>query len=291
MYSQEISRTQPACFLFVMDQSFAMSASLSGSYVRKCDALSDVMNSWLQNMIIQATGTLGVKDWMYVGVIGYRTDGEGVPIVGSALQSPLAEQMLVPISQFNDHPLRVDQKMQQMWDVDLGEMSEFPVQIPIWVDPVFEGGTPMCHVLHYAYEVLEQWTIEHADCFPPILINFTDGESQDGDPIPYADAIKNLATDDGNVLFFNCHLSETAAAPVAFPHSDEVLPEELGRVLYHMSSVLPQCLFDRATRAGFALQANARGMVFNADMISLWEFVSVFNFLYRSGDRPVRQLR
>lgn len=284
MYSQEISRKRPACFLFVLDQSYSMIDPLGGSGARKCDQLTDVMNGWLQNMIIKATGESGVKDWMYVGVIGYRTDDQGVPIVGSALQGPLAEQSLVPISKFNEHPLRVAQKMQQMWDEDLGEMTEFPVQVPVWVDPVFEGGTPMCHVLHHAYGVLEQWITEHADCFPPILIHITDGESQDGDPIPYAEPIKNLATNDGNVLFFNCHLSMTAADPFIFPHSDEVLPEELARVLFRMSSVLPPSLFDRAVQEGFTLQNNARGMVFNADMISLLQFLDM-------GTRVAKNLR
>ena len=205
-------------------------------------------------------------------------------MIGSALKGCLAEQALVPISQINDHPLRVDQKMQQMWDEELGEMSEFPVQLPVWVDPVFEGGTPMCHVLSHAYGMLEQWIKEHPDCFPPILIHITDGESQDGDPIPYAEPIKELATNDGNVLFFNCHLSETAADPFVFPHSDEVLPEELARVLFRMSSVLPPSLFDRAVQEGFTLQNNARGMVFNADMISLLQFLDM-------GTRVAKNLR
>lgn len=284
MYSQEISRERPACFLFVLDQSYSMIDPLSGSGPRKCDQLTDVMNGWLQNMIIKATGTSGVKDWMYIGVIGYRTDDQGVPIIGSALTGPLAEQSLVPISKFNDHPLRVDQKMQQMFDEDLGEMTEFPVQVPVWVDPVFVGGTPMCHVLHHAYGVLQQWIEAHPDCFPPILIHITDGESQDGDPIPYAEPIKDLATNDGNVLFFNCHLSATAADPFVFPHSDEVLPEELARVLFRMSSILPQSLFDRAVQEGFTLQSNARGMVFNADMISLLQFLDM-------GTRVAKNLR
>ena len=45
------------------------------------------------------------------------------------------------------------------------------------------------------------------------MVHITDGESQDGNPIPYADALKSLATEDGNVLLFNCHLSMTAADP------------------------------------------------------------------------------
>jgi hypothetical protein len=142
----------------------------------------------------------------------------------------------------------------------------------------------MCHTLHHAYGLLEQWIAEHRDCFPPIVVHITDGESQDGDPIPYAEAIQSLATDNGNVLMFNCHLSMTASDPFVFPSSDEILPEELARVLFRMSSVLPPPIFDRAVQEGFAVQPNARGMVFNADMTSLLQFLDM-------GTRIAKNLR
>lgn len=284
MYSQEISRSTPACFLFLLDQSFSMDEPLGGSNVRKCDQLADVMNSWLQNMIIKASGESGVKDWMDIGVIGYRTDEQGNPIITSALSEPLNDRALIPISEFEQHPLRIVDKQQQMYDEETGEMESFPVQVPVWVDPVYEGGTPMCSVLHYAYEVLDAWISDHQHCFPPILIHITDGESQEGDPIPYADPIRELATDDGNVLFFNCHLSMTAADPFLFPHSDEVLPEELARTLFNMSSVLPESMCERAIQEGFSIQPGARGMVFNADMISLLQFLDM-------GTRVAKNLR
>ncbi len=284
-YSQEISRETPACFLFLLDQSFSMEEPLGGSDVRKCDQLANVINGWLQNMIIKASGTSGVKDWMHVGVIGYRTDPQGNPIIESGWQGGLAGQELVPISAINDNPVRIEEKMQQMYDEETGEMTEFPVQVPVWIDPVYEGGTPMCSALYKCYQMLEAWVGERQNCFPPILIHISDGESQEGDPIPYAEPImQNLATEDGNVLIFNCHLSMTAADPFVFPHSDEVLPEELARVLFRMSSVLPDQIRDRAIQEGFEVQPNARGMVFNADMISLLQFLDM-------GTRVAKNLR
>ncbi len=282
MYWQEMSPRNPACFLFVLDQSCSMEEPLGGSKSRKCDQLADVMNGWLTNMLIMCSGPNGVKDYLHVGVIGYHTDNQGNPMIETPLKGPLSEQAVVPISQFDAHPLRVEEKMQQVWDEDLGEMAQFPVAVPIWVDPVCEGGTPMCEMLQHAYQVLEQWIKQHPDCFPPILLHITDGESQDGDPIPYAESIKSLATTDGNVLFFNCHLSRTDAEPFVYPHCTDVLPDYLARTLFDMSSVLPECLFERAVRCGYVLQNNARGMVFNADIISLLHFLDI------GGSRPVR---
>ena len=43
----------------------------------------------------------------------------------------------------------------------------------------------------------EQWIAEHRDSFPPVVVHITDGESQEGDPRPYADPLRELATEDG----------------------------------------------------------------------------------------------
>src|SRR3990172_2780495 len=59
-YTQEIARATPACFLFVLDQSFSMTEPLAGSGPRKCDALADAINAWLNNMIIKASGSEGI---------------------------------------------------------------------------------------------------------------------------------------------------------------------------------------------------------------------------------------
>ncbi|HUY34931.1 MAG TPA: vWA domain-containing protein [Pirellulales bacterium] len=274
-YTQEISRARKACFVFLLDQSYSMEEPLGNSTRRKCDELVTAINAWLQNMTIRASGDTGIRDWMDVGVIGYRTDDQGNPILESALQGPLAGRELVSIADIGANPLRTDQVTQQLPDEDTGEMIEMPSQMPVWVDPKTEGGTPMCNVLNRCFEILEKWIKEHPSSFPPIVINITDGESQDGDPIPYADAVKRLATDDGEVLLFNCHLSMTAADPFLFPASNEILPDDLARILFQMSSVLPEPIRNRAIAEGFDLQPNARGMAFNADMVALIKFLDM----------------
>jgi len=286
-YSQEISRARPACFLFVLDQSGSMEEPLGGTDPpqRKCDALIEATNGWLNNMIIKASGSEGVKDWMHVGVVGYRTDEQNNPIIGSAFQGALTEEPLIPISKIHQSPLRVMDKMQKMFDQETGETMEFPVQVPVWVDPVHQGGTPMCHALLYSYQILEQWIGSHAGSFPPILVHITDGESWDGDPIPYSDSIReNLATENGSVLLFNCHLSMTPADKILFPSNGELLPDDLARVLFKMSSILPGPIFDRAVMEGFSLEPNARGFVFNADLIGLLQFLDM-------GTRIAKNLR
>ncbi|HUT09691.1 MAG TPA: vWA domain-containing protein [Thermoguttaceae bacterium] len=274
-YSQEISRQNKACFLFLLDQSFSMEEPLGNSPNRKCDELITAINGWLQNMAIRASGDEGIKDWMDVGVFGYRTDQSANPIIESALQGPLAGRMLVSIAEVGANPARIDTRMQYIPDEETGEMIEVPCEVPVWVDPKAEGGTPMCHMLYHTHQVLSQWIAQHPRSFPPIVVHITDGESQDGDPNPYADAVKNLATEDGNVLLFNCHLSMTAADPFMFPSREEGLPDELARVLFRMSSVLPDPFYRHGMMEGFQLQQSARGMAFNADMVCLIQFLNM----------------
>jgi hypothetical protein len=282
-YSQEISRATPACFLFLLDQSLSMEEPLGGTGAPKCEELSTAINGWIDNMIIKASGDKGIRDWMEIGVVGYHTDDQGNPIIKSALDEGLASDGFLPISRFNESP-RLVEKMQQVYDAESGEFSSFPTSVRVWIDPFKQGGTPMCHAMHHAYGMLEQWIAAHPKSYPPIVVHITDGEPQDGDPTPYAEAIRSLSTEDGNVLMFNCHLSMHAADKLAFPHSIEMLPDQYARDLYKMSSTLPEPIYNRAVMEGFDLQPGAKGFVFNADAVALVNFLDM-------GTRVAKNLR
>ncbi len=274
MYSARFTRQTPGCFLFLLDQSGSMTDPFGGdATVHKCDQLALALNSWLQNMVVKCTGGEGVRDYAHIGVFGYRTDPMGNPIIEPCLKGPLADRPLVPISEIEANVLRIDTLNQQYYDPDTGEMQEMPTEVPIWIDPVADGGTPMCSMLHYAYQVLEAWCAEHRASFPPLLIHISDGESSEGDPVPYAEPIQSLGTDDGNVLVINCHLSMTKADPLIYPFSDEVMPDALAKVMFQMSSVLPESIVSRAQAEGIPVQNGSRAMVFNADMVNLLQLL------------------
>ena len=289
-YTQEISRATPACFLFLIDQSLSMEERIAGSGLPKAEQLASAINYWIGAMITKATGDAGIKDWMDIAVIGYTTDDDGNPIIGSALGGELAEpsrDSFVKISQLQQYPLRVIQMMQQVVDTETSEIIEVPVDVTEWIDPVSVKGTPMCFALHTAHAMLDRWisTGNHKDCFPPIVIHITDGETSDGgNPEEYAEVVKSLATDHGNVLMFNCHLSMQAADKIVFPGNVEMMPDEFAKTLYRMSSVLPVPMNRLATTEGFKLEPNARGFVFNADTVSLLQFLDM-------GTRVSKNLR
>jgi len=72
----------------------------------------------------------------------------------------------------------------------------------------------MCQALAQAKTIVQNWISQHPSCFPPIVINITDGEATDGNPSDAANEIMGLASSDGNVLLFNVHLSSQRANPI-----------------------------------------------------------------------------
>lgn len=272
-YAAEISRTNPSCFLFLVDQSGSMEDPWGGEAGKqKADGLATIINRLLQNLVLKCAKSEGVRDYYHVGVLGY---GDAV---GPAFGGALAGQELAPVSAIANLPARIEERKRKT-DDGAGGLIEQSVKFPVWFDPVAKGGTPMCAALKQARAILAGWLDQHPQGFPPIVINITDGESTDGDPSAAAAALRDLATDDGNVLLLNLHLSSQQAAPVQFPADDAALPDKWAKRLYQLSSPLPDFMQRIAAAEGFAVGAGARGFAFNADMVTVIQFLDI-------GTRP-----
>jgi len=283
-FSQNIDSNNKGCVMFLLDQSFSMDEPIGNTSIRKCDQLALSINKWLENLVLaNAAGEDSYKDRFDIGVIGYRTDLDGNPIIENALKAPLNEKDLVTVAELAEHAEYVEM-VEKYFDEETGEIAEDTVENAVWIHPVYEGGTPMCSALLQCYTVLNEWIGRYPDSFPPLIIHITDGENIEETedepdpvvaPIAYSESVRGLATNDGNVLLLNCHLSMMPADGILFPASDELLPEDLARVLFKMSSVLPQKMCDLAKEAGFELQDDARAMAFNADTECLLKFLDI----------------
>ncbi|GAC1398506.1 MAG: VWA domain-containing protein [Chloroflexota bacterium] len=273
-YSAEISRTNPSCLLFLIDQSGSMDDPFGTGEIRrkKADGVADAINRLLQNLVIKCAKSEGVRDYYDVGVIGYGSK------VGPAFSGSLSGKDLAPISAIADNPARVEERVKKI-DDGAGGLVDQSVKFPIWFDSVAKGGTPMCAALSRARDVLGPWITQHPSSFPPIVINITDGESTDGDPSDKARDLESLSTDDGAILLFNVHLSSHNANPVEFPASESDLPDQYARLLYNMSSVLPAYMQSAAQQEDYAVSDGSRGFVFNGDMVSVIRFLDI-------GTRP-----
>ncbi len=282
-YSAEISRSAPTAFLFVLDQSASMQDAFGGAEQKgdaapsKARVLADTVNRLLQNLVLRCAKEEGVRDYFHVGVIGY---GERVQPLVQPANDDVREAGLIPISHLAERPKRLEERLKTGTDAD-GNTTERRVKFPIWFDPHAKNGTPMCQALDLAARTVRNWIDLHPDSFPPVVVNVTDGEATDGEPLRFAQQLRSFATDDGEVLLFNVHLSSSEEPAVELPSSRQDLPRdaEYAGELYQMSSLLPFSMRSAAEQEGYSVDLDTRGFVFNADPVALVRFLEI-------GTRP-----
>jgi hypothetical protein len=266
MYSQRITRTAPALFVFLLDRSVSMASGITGRDQAKAEFVADVVNTTIANLALSCVKEGGVYDYVHLAVLGYGEE------VASALPSgPLRR----PISHLASSPIRLETRRVLVGN-GIGGTEEREVQQPVWVEARADGLTPMSEALERAAALVEEWVQEFPSSFPPVVINITDGGATDADPRPAAERLRKLASADGDALLFNVHVSDQGGTPVLYPGSYEDLTgvdDGLADVLFEMSSPIPPMLVERAAASGIALRPGARGMVYMADATEVVRFV------------------
>jgi hypothetical protein len=133
----------------------------------------------------------------------------------------------------------------------------------------------MCAALQAAQDMVAAFVHKYPKCFPPIVINVTDGRPSDGDPRPIAAALRGVASQDGNTLLFNVHISACGEKPILFPSSESCLPDDHARLLFRMSSPLPPAMLRQAQALESSVSPGAVGFAFNADLASVITFLDI----------------
>lgn len=274
-YQAEISRVNPTCFLFLIDQSTSMQSPIRGvqGNLRKAEFVADALNKVIQNLVVLASKDVDIRKYYQIGVIGYGGNVE------PALGGNLAGQELVWIDDIYANPLRIEERLKKESD-GAGGYIEVNNRFPVWFDAVANGNTPMCQALQLAHDILNSWVQNNKFSYPPTVINLTDGESTDGDPRQIAESIRNLSTNDGNVVLLTLHVSSNPfAQPVAFPNDTEMLPDDASKIMFEMSSPLTSNMLTIAGELGTALDQSAKGIVYNADISDIVQALEI-------GTRP-----
>lgn len=267
-YEAQISRNNPAAFLFIVDQSGSMSDKMSSGR-SKAEFVADALNRTLMNLITRCTKSEGVRDYFEIGVLGYGGRG-----VSNGFAGQLGGQVINPISLLEQNPVRIEDRKRKM-DDGAGGSIETAIKFPVWFEPVSNGGTPMREALSRAAEELVIWCDSHTDCYPPTILHVTDGESTDGDPEEISSHLRQIRTSDGEVLLLNIHVSSLGNEPVRFPASDTGLPDDYARLLFRMSSFLPEHLVRFAQEKGHTVVTESRGFMFNAEAAELVDFFDI----------------
>jgi hypothetical protein len=267
-YEAQISRANPTAFLFVVDQSGSMSDKMS-SGKSKAEFVADALNRTLMNLVTRCTKAEGVRDFFNIGVIGYGGNG-----VVNGFSGPLGSNILNPISAIEQNPVRVEDRKKKM-DDGAGGIMETSVKFPVWFEPKASGGTPMREALTRAAEEIVAWCDTHPDCFPPTVLHVTDGESSDGDPEEIASHLRQIRSNDGEALMLNIHVSSLGADSIRFPSSESNLPDDYAKLLFRMSSQLPEHLIRFAQDKGHTVGIESRGFMFNAEAAEIVDFFDI----------------
>jgi len=269
---QPINVATPGLILILVDQSKSMDQPYANTAPNtrtrtKADVAAAAVNRVLFEIQKASQSGRQIRRRCFVGVITY---GESVrPAVGGWI-SDVAENASGSFTEV----VRIPDGR--------GNTHEVLEEIPIWVAPAAENGTPMDLAFEDAYPLAKDWADEHMDCFPPVVINISDGApndlQNDGDgsrTVAAAQKLMSISSNDGGLLLFNAHVAHESNSEISLPTSRPDLSDPFAGFLFDISSQIPDTMFARAGKAGFDPTPGARGMVFNATPNTL---VRLLNF-------------
>lgn len=283
-YEMEASREHPGCFIFLLDRSHSMTdpwgttegadddpksraeavgGNTDDTPKSKAEGVAEAMNEILRTILFRCKPHFRPEVFHYydIAVVGYGEEVDTV-LPGTSKERPFAT---APELWARQRTVEVD-----------------GISRPVWFEPYGNNGTPMALALDIAGRLATGWaSVEsHRSSFPPIVINISDGiptDSENGDPREWAERLRAVETNDGALLLFNVNLSSDTSPAIRYPHSPRGLPDKHARLLYDMSSPLPDFM-----RADLARQdppvvtgAGARGFVFNASLRDLIQALEV----------------
>ena len=277
-YTAQITRNTPTAFIFLIDQSVSMQkyTTLYGEEMPMAEAVARIVNHQLNELVLRCVKGSETRDYYDIAIIGY---GENAY---SGWKGELEGRDFVKPSELKEHPYKkitTKKETRTRKGVKVVEVEE--VQ---WIEAeAMQGWTRVHLAFEKAKGLLDEWMEKHhdKDCYPPTIINITDGEFNGATKeyvLQQANELKSMFTNDGNVILFNIHISANKAVCVTCPASkDEVSFSSLATTMYEMSSLLPMRYSDRIADLRGDGTPNNRytAMSINADMSTLIQLMDI----------------
>lgn len=277
MYSARITRDNPAAFIFLIDQSGSMEEKMASGPVitTKAEVVAEVTNLLLREIVNRCRKEDGVADYFDIAAIGYS---------GEQASMLLSKEMFVTPSALNMAHCRKRTITRERLVMDGGTRLTTD-NLNYWIEPRAQGNTPMRAALEQALWLVERWCRKpgREGCYPPTLINITDGEATDADHedlTSVAEEIKSAGTNDGKALLININISSSFSDhTILFPTSREELPgSRYSETLFDMSSVMPETYNEHILRLRPGTHPPFRGMSLNtsaADLVAMMNIGSL----------------
>lgn len=239
-YTARVDREHPTAFIFLVDQSVSMRrlTTFNGEDMTLSEAVARIVNSQINELVERCVKNNDTRHYFDIAMIGYGQEAY------SAWNGSLEGRDFVTPEDIRNNPFQkkmVREEVRTRKGVTIKEVEKKQ-----WMTARHDGNwTHMDKALKRAEGLLVNWMHEHhdKDCYPPTIINITDGEYNgvtDDEMLQLSNQLKSMFTNDGNVLFFNIHIVPGHAEAVAFPATmAELNNNGYGEKLYNMSSLLP----------------------------------------------------
>jgi hypothetical protein len=220
-YQQQISQAKPGFIGLVIDDSGSMGDFMPGTTIPKCKYVENYFGHIFNDLLTRSTEVAGtqslIKKRYYLYIVKYGSDpqvwGEGEMDIETAAKL----------------------------FANSGNSLELGGNL---------GGTDAATALEVMYTHLQQVLAsgQFMNSYPPMIFHLSDGESAT-DATECAERIKQLSTNDGNVLMVNAYIGTQTNIGYTGPKDflgyvdlTEVGPTEDNMRMFNMSSIAPECI-------------------------------------------------
>ena len=246
-----IGTSNPGCFVILVDQSWSMSDKWQTG--TKAERAAIIVNRAIYDLALACSDGPEIRERCHVCVIGYGAR------VDCAIDAMISDVYASPIEW---------KKITKSIPDGAGGVVDVETELPIWLQPEAENGTPMHEAFKRAAEVIEHWISAWPTCFPPVVINITDGAPARPDLTgDAARTVMDLRTSDGNVLVYNIHIADSGTEVVWPSDNTQFADDSFAEFLFSISSVIPEPLFARASEYGFSPEPDSRCFAQNASEV------------------------
>lgn len=278
-YTARIDREHPTAFIFLVDHSVSMNryTFVNEERITLSEAVARIVNSQIDELVQRCVKNNETRHYFDIAVIGYGEEAY------SAWNGALEGKDFVTPEEIRDNPYKkitVTEEVKTRKGITLKEVEKKQ-----WMVARHDGGwTHMNKALKRAKSLLEDWMTTHQnrDCFPPTIINITDGEyngTTDDNMMQLSNELKSMFTNDGNVLFFNIHIVPEQEEVISFPSEvHELNGDHYGEKLFAMSSLLPLSYNDQMKQIlneDIDADIRHRAMAVNTGMQFLAKFMKI----------------
>ena len=263
-----ITRNTRGLLILLRDASGSMSDPMPKAGMSKAAFTADATNRVLAEVSACCFRQETVRDYFDLAVLAYN---------GDLIERVAANytDIITPISFLSMNPLRLETRHVKEPD-GAGGLVAHEVEFPVWAEALASGGTAMVGAFTRVHDLVADYLASHPECPSVTVIHLTDGESTDGDPTGLANRLAGLGNENRDVVVYNCHISSSAhTTPILFPETEAGLPDEAARLLYRMSSPLPEAALNLAATHGMPVLPASRAFMYNADAAAIIQLFDI----------------